>query len=172
MHQTAPRVLLLALAAVLVAGCRGQGVVETKQYIYIDSRECAGAGVVKEDHCSLAVAQAVAIHESTAKTHKRVTDCEKDEGVDRCERGDDGKWRPRPFGYLFAVTTTTTVVDNAPVAQVSTTAVPLYAGKQGAAVYRTADDKVFDPEKPADVVFSRSSERRAEGFPPSRGRRG
>jgi uncharacterized protein YgiB involved in biofilm formation len=127
--------VLLSFAACTLAfaGCGSsapdpQGGVE--RGVFTSATDCAEAGKLTLDQCSLAIAAAIAEHEQTAPLYPSLKSCEKVEGSEKCERTDTKAFRPRLLAFVVTMS-------DPPEAQ------PLYPTSNGEAGFRTASKKVL-----------------------------
>lgn len=147
------------LAALLVSACGSGNNIPTEKVIYTSSADCADGGKLDFDKCSKAIDKAITEHEKSAAKFITLSDCEKSEGNDRCEKAAERHYRPRLMGFLFTINK-------------NIVAAPLYAGLKGAPVFRGSDGTVFDQERTADVKFSKEAALKSVGFIPDKKRAG
>lgn len=100
--------------------------------IYMSGADCADAGKLKADVCSILIDRAVKMHESQAVTFKSLRSCEDDVGIDRCEKTPQGLYRMRLQAFMFEI--------GGPQPQ----AMPLYPSAEGKIGFRDAQKKLVD----------------------------
>ena len=147
------RLALVALVFVAgpLAGCGNSAKIPTERFIYTNSEDCAEGGKASATNCDKAIELALLEHDKLPVKYLTLADCEKAEGNDRCERVAERHYRPRLMGYHFTV-------------KGQATAVPLYAGKKGATVFRDAAGATYDWQRTEGVKFSPQAIRKVEGF--------
>jgi uncharacterized protein YgiB involved in biofilm formation len=142
--------IALIAGAALLAGCGGGAKQAAPQaqgdrYIFISAKDCAESGKLDLQRCGDAIDAAIATHLSTAPTYKSLYNCEKAEGLERCERTDDKTFRPRLVAYLVTI--------NAGAA----TALPLYSGTPDDKGFRQSDKKKVLLVTDDTLTYSQSS---------------
>lgn len=155
MGSSQTRAFLAAAACVGLAGCSAAPAAPTdqKQYVVTNSTECSIMTGLGDDVCGALIEQAVKVHTDKSQRYPRLALCEKTEGVDHCERLEEKQWIARPQGFLV-----TTAAKKHEVKI-------LYAGKDRAKVFRTADNTVFDPDKLVPKIeYSDTAFKRIDAF--------
>lgn len=96
------------------------------QGLFISTNDCAESGKLSAELCGKAVDEAVAIHHSQAPHFATMRQCEAGFGLDRCDKGADGQYRPRIQAFLITM-------KDPPEGK------PLYPSEPGKPGFRTAD---------------------------------
>jgi len=133
----------VTLAAALVASACGKGpataAAKGDRIIYATLDDCVDAGKLQPAECDTIIEAAVGQHEKSAVTYRTIDECEKAEGIERCERTATGAYKPRPSAFLVTL---------APKAA----AEPMYLALKKVNAYRTAKGTVVKPD--GDTPFS------------------
>ena len=154
--------LVLAFAVTGLAGCGNGGKGPTERFIYTSSEDCAEAGKVPGDECGKAIEKALIEHDKLTIKYPTMIDCDKAEGIDRCERVAERHYRPRLMAFLFTMNGKT-------VSAIPLYAVQIVSGKS-ATLFRDAAGTTYDWERTDGIAFSKASIRKAEGFQPMKRR--
>ena len=149
----------LALATSVLTGCGGGEKVATERFIYTTSEDCSAGGKISATDCDKAIDQALVELDKVAIKYPTLADCDKAEGIERCERIGDRHYRPRLMAFLFTTNSKTTAIP--------LFAVPVVAGRN-AMVFHDANCTNYDWERTEGISFSKQAIRKAEGFQPSK----
>lgn len=145
-----PVILFFALAAaVSLSGCgksenKAAAKIVSEKAIYMSAADCADGGKLKAEVCAALIEKAVKMHEAQAPTFKSLASCEKESGVDRCERTSTAQYRMRLQAFMFEII--------GPQAQ----ATPLYPSADAKIGFRDAAKKPVDA-KDDNIIVSQAS---------------
>jgi hypothetical protein len=136
-HVSLFSVVLLTLALTACGGSappqqQGQGAKPIEKAIYTSAADCADAGKLNPDICSVLIERTVKDHVKTAQVFKGLRSCEEASGIDRCERDAEGNYRMRLQAFLFEIGGPQPVVT------------PLYPSAEGKVGFRDAKKKPVD----------------------------
>ncbi|MFZ4808202.1 MAG: DUF1190 domain-containing protein [Hyphomicrobiaceae bacterium] len=148
------------VAALLTSACgKGTGKAAAKgdRIVYATLDDCVDAGKLQPAECDTVFEAAVGQHEQTAITYRTLSDCEKAEGIERCERTTTGAYKPRPSAFLVTFTP-------------KPTAEAMYLALKKANAYRTAKGTVIKPD--GDTPFSDRARDRLSDLREKKSRRG
>ena len=104
------KIIVLFAGVLALVGC-GQdpmppanaGAQPVEHGVFISATDCAETGKLTVDQCGQAIDQAVAEHQVQAPSFAFVQQCEGAYGVERCDRGVDGRFRPRLQAFFVTL---------------------------------------------------------------------
>jgi uncharacterized protein YgiB involved in biofilm formation len=99
--------------------------------VIVSSTDCVSFGPKAVDACTKALEKAVNVHEASTASYGNIQACETAIGPNNCERSASGKYRPRLLAFMVTVS------------GAAARAEPLYAAKDGAVGFQTADKDVL-----------------------------
>lgn len=159
-HRSLHKAFLAAtlLAPLAVGGCGGQAPkVEgppAHKGIYTTGADCANSGKISYEACSIAIQQAVTVHEAKAPSYSELRFCTAKEGDGKCESAGGGRYRAKLMAFLVTGST-------------PPTAIPLYSHAKSEDGFRDLEGKdymhsneglVFSEH--AQTLFERNSGKR------------
>lgn len=105
-----PQIALLLCGSALLSGCGGDPAPASKSAaapiergVFISATDCAATGKLTLDQCGQAIDNAVAAHEAKAPVSNTADECEGTFGSDRCDKGVDGRYRPRLQAFFVTL---------------------------------------------------------------------
>lgn len=145
------RYVLVALAAVALAGCGGAPKKDPKsivKYVVTSAIDCQDSSSLSYEDCTAMIEKAVAAHDKNAPKFTTLKACEAKEGADKCERVDERNFRPKLAAFLLTMSEPPTVE-------------PLYVSQTGAIGFRSAAAAMLSVDDEA-LKFSKSATHAAE----------
>jgi len=150
-----------ALAAALLTSACGKAPATAgakgDRIIYASLDDCVDAGKLQPAECDTVIEAAVGQHEQSATTYRKIDECEKAEGIERCERTGAGTYKPRPSAFLVTFTPK-------PAAEA------MYLALNKGNAYRNAKGTVIKPD--SDTPFSDRARDRLSDLREKKTRRG
>ncbi len=105
-----PQIVVLLGGSALLSGCGGDPAPASKSAaaaiergVFISATDCAATGKLTLDQCGQAIDNAVAAHEAKAPVSNSIDECEHMFGSNRCDKGDDGRYRPRLQAFFVTL---------------------------------------------------------------------
>jgi uncharacterized protein YgiB involved in biofilm formation len=135
MHQLWKIAVATAISAALSA-CGGETAPKAPQAavehgVFISSSDCAATGKLTLDQCGEAIDRAVAQYQAQAPAYESAGKCEEAAGLERCEKGVDGRYRQQLQAFFVTLA--------APGH-----AVPLYAPSRSVIGFQSPSKQIID----------------------------
>jgi len=143
------RPIVVLAACVALAGCGKSATKEAKpagpKYIVVSAADCADNTGLDYEKCLTLIEGAIKEHDRSASIYTKLTECEKAEGSDRCDRIREKAYRARLTAFQITMT------DNP-------SAAPLYFNKDDKPGFRSASIGDISPDADSFTFTKRASD--------------